>query len=322
LKKTIITFFCIVSITFAGSANTGWKVILNKVENIADSKENKLIRIDVLNEKGEKAYSISKSINGEMPFLKASVFETGELMLVNPSDGIIEFYDSRGTFINKLNTATYSGINDKRLIKFEIVKDKSTLLVSDPKLEFTQLIAVTSEGEVVFEKSIEGNHATGIELSNSGEIIAAGTYTWIDTTYSEHTFFVDAYGKIEGQVNRSFSSGFFSENEDEFLGYTNSDLFVVDLQDNRMRWSYEFPSDVNLVDAKIIGKNKIVLTADLPFLKNGKWFYSNFVLNVFDDFGKIIEKKKIDTVTAESAKILTGGNKYVLDFDGKVINPF
>ena len=98
-------------------------------------------------------------------------------------------------------------------------------------------------------------------------------------------------------------------------------MFVVNIPDSKLKWSYEFPSDVNLLDATIINEDKVVLCTDLPFLKNGKWLYSNLVLNVFDNQGKIIEKKKLNTAEVESAKIIVKDNQFVLNLDGKLINP-
>jgi hypothetical protein len=319
LKKNILIFLLIAPTLFAGGFNTGWKVILSKAGRSNEIKGSELIQIDVFKEDGEKAYTIAKSVPYNMSSLTASVFETGELMVVYSKNGMVEFYNTSGNLVNKISAKSDS--EDGSIIKFETVNDKSALLISEPKSGSTRLVIVSSDGEIIFEKSLEGNHPTGVELSLSGQNIAAGTYSWIDTAYSEQTIFVNSKGKIKGKINRSFSKGLFSKDEDEFLGFTNSDLFIIELPEIKIKWVNDFPSDINLIDAAILDKDKIVLTSDLPFLKNSKWLYPNLVLSIFDDYGKLIDKKKIENDAVESAKLIIEGNQYVLNLDGKIFNP-
>jgi hypothetical protein len=317
----IFIFFAVFSISaFPREKNTNWKVIVNKInESSGNNSEYKLL-IDVFNGKGEKAYSISKFIPYDMPFPATSVFNAGELMVVYSYDGTIEFYSTSGELINKIVTNLEKNVENDRVIKFQTIDERSALLISEPKLTETKLMIVSSDGNVKLKKEIKGNHATGIDFSGSGNLIAAGTYTWIDTSFSEKTTFLDSDGDLVGEVNLGFTNGMFTCDEKDFLGYTNSNLFFADIISSKLIWSYEFPSDVSVIDAVILNNEIYVLSSDLPVLKMGKWLYPNLVLNTFNASGRLTDDIKVDSEPVESARIVINDNKLHLNLDGTLIS--
>ena len=319
LIKTVIPLIVFTSLLFPREKNTNWKVIINKINEYSGNNEEYKLSIDVFNGKGEKVYSISKYIPYDMPFPATSVFKAGELMVVYSYNGTIEFYNSSGELVNKIVTNLNDNFENERVIKFETVNDQSALLISEPKLSETKLMVVDSDGEIKCEREVEGNHATGVELSNSGNLVAAGTYSWLDTSFSERTTFLNSEGDIIGKASMSFTNGMFTGDEEKFLGFTNSNLFFADIFPSKLNWSYEFPSDISVIDAVVSNNEIFVLSSDLPVLNSGKWLYPNLVLNTFDMNGKLTGEKKVYSEPVESAGIVINDDKLGLNLDGRLI---
>lgn len=317
IRKIFILLLTMVSCVLASEQNSDWKVIINRLDCTANAGEKNQVMIEVYNVNGEKAYSISKALPDDVPFPAVSVFEAGELMVIYSYNGLIEFYDSKGNLVNTIKPNYNSSTDNERIIKYETLNKKSALLISEPKLTFTKLIIVSSNGEMNLEKEVEGNHATGIEISKSGNVIAAGTYAWIDTSFFERTSFFNFDGDFIGKVDLSFSNGGFTEDENKFLGFTNSNLYLAEIHSLKILWSKEFPSDKVVADAALTKEGVAVLSSDLPILKKGKWLYSNLHLNVLDKNGNLIEEKKVEINEIESAKIIVNGNSFSLKLDGK-----
>jgi hypothetical protein len=319
LKIMFISFAVFSSFIFPREKNTSWKVIVNKIsESSGNNYEYKLL-IDVFNDEGEKVYTISKFIPYDMPFPATSVFKAGELMVVYSYNGIIEFYNSSGQLVNKIVTNLTEDVENDRVIKFQTVNDQSALLISEPRLYQTKLLIVSSDGKIQLKKEIDGNHATGIDLSGTGEMIAAGTYTWIDTSFYEQTTFLNSEGDYIGHLKLSFTNGMFTSDEKEFLGFTNSNIFYAEVSPSRLNWSYEFPSDISVTDATILNDKIYVLSSDLPVMKLGKWLYPNLVLNTFNASGKLIQRMKVDSEPVESALIVINSNQINLNLDGNMV---
>lgn len=312
-RSFLILFFFIASRLFAGDPVSGWKVITNKADNRPE------VGFDVFNEKGEKVYSIKKTLPVDVPFPSASVFQAGELMVVSSFDGIIEFYNNKGELVNTIKPDHKSRPKDERTIKFETKNNESAILISEPEQYYSKLLIVTPDGEINTQKKVEGTNATGIAISKNGSLIAAGTYSWIDTVFLEQTTFFNNDGDEVGKVPLSFTGGRFNKDETEFLGFTNSNLFCVDIENENIIWSEELASDKVITDAVIKGDKVAFIQSELPILKDGKWFYSKLELEILDEDGDIIKSKKLPEGMFEEVSFAKDNNLFLLDLDGKTV---
>ena len=303
----------------AGDPVTGWKVEMNKTGGASKAGENNQVYFEVYNDKGEKVYSVYKSLPYDVPFPSASVFQAGELMVVYSFDGFIEFYNNKGELVNTIKPDYKSKPEYERSIKFATIDDESVILVSEPERYYTKLLLVASDGEVNVEREIEGTNATGVVISESGNLLATGTYSWIDTTFIEQTTFLDNEGNIICKVPLSFTNGKFNNEDSEFLGFTNSNLFSVDLSDEDIVWSEELQSDKVITDATIENDKIAYITSDLPILKDGKWFYSKLELEIVDKDGDKIKTQKLPEGMFESVEFCKSDRYLLVDIDGKSV---
>ncbi len=318
-KVFIILSFFIAGSLFAGDPIPGWKVETNKTGGASKTGENNQVYFEVYNEKGEKVYSVSKSLPFDVPYPSASVFQAGELMVVYSFDGLIEFYNNKGELVNTIKPNYNTKPEFERSIKFTTSDNESVILVSEPEHYYSKLLMVTSDGRINIEKDIEGTNATGVVVSKSGNLIAASTYSWIDTVFLEQTAFFDNEGNLIGKVPISFTSGKFNSDETEFLGFTNSNLFNVNIEEENITWSKELLSDQVIADATIDGNNVAYITSELPTLKDGRWYYSKLELEVVNDEGDKIISKKLTDGMFETVGFYEINNTLKINLDGKSV---
>jgi hypothetical protein len=320
MKKVFVIFtFFIAGSLFAGDPIPGWKVETNKTGGAGGTGETNQVYFEVYNEKGEKVYSVSKSLPSDVPFPAASVFQAGELMVVYSFDGVIEFYNNKGELVNTIKPDYKTRPEYERSIKFATLNDESVILVSEPEHYFSRLLIVTSDGRINIEKDIEGTNATGVVISESGNLVATGTYSWIDTIFVEQTNFFDNKGNLVGKIPLSFTSGKFNDDETQFLGFTNSNLFSADIDDEKIIWNKELLSDQVITDATIDGDNVAYITSELPTLKDGKWYYSRLEFELVNDEGDEIISKKLPDGHFESVEFNKSGNRLQILLDDKLV---
>jgi len=316
-KVFVILIFFAAGSLFAGDPVPGWKVATNKTIGASQNSEDNQVYFEVFNEKGEKVYSISKTLPFDVPYPSASVFQAGELMVVYSFDGLIEFYNNKGELVNTIKPDYKSKPEYERSVKFATLDDESVILISEPEHYYSRLLIVTSDGRINIEKEIEGTNATGVVISESGKFIATGTYSWIDTIFIEQTTFFDNGGNIIGKVPLSFTEGKFNKEESGFLGFTNSNLFNVDLEDEDIIWSEELLSDKVISDATIKDDKVAYITSDLPILKDGKWFFSKLELAIIDNDGDKIKTMKLPEGMFESVEFIKSNQNLLVNLDGK-----
>ncbi|RJP68106.1 MAG: hypothetical protein C4539_09395 [Ignavibacteriales bacterium] len=320
MKKVFVIFvFFMAGSILAGDPVPGWKVETNKSGGASKTGENNQVYFEVYNEKGEKVYSVSKSLPFDVPYPSASIFQAGELMVVYSFDGVIEFYNNKGELVNTIKPNYNTKPEFERSIKFATLDDESVILVSEPENYFSRLLIVTSDGRINIEKDIEGTNATGVVISESGNLIATGTYSWIDTVFLEQTNFFDNEGNFIGKVPLSFTSGKFNAEETEFLGFTNSNLFSVDIEDEKITWTKELQSDQVITDATIDGDKVAYITSELPTLKDGKWYYSRLELELVNDDGEEIISKKLPDGLFETVEFTKYDNTLQINLDNKQV---
>lgn len=276
------------------------------------------VRVGVADKAGAEIYSVSKQIPFDVPFPSAGVFESGHLMLIYGFDGFIEFYDQHGVLLSTLRPLKDARPEHERNVAAAVHDSIAALLVSKPGKDGCTLLTVSDRGDVLNETRVDGSSSSGIAISNSGSLIAAGTRRWEGSVVEEETQFVTSAGILRGSAQAGFVNGEFSPDDAFFLGWTNRVASTVDVGKIKIVATLAADEGKMILKGVWNGPDAVVLSASNPTLQQGSWVYRHPVLRSLTPTGLVKLLQDVPSAEFTSAKLEPFGDQVVLKLETAV----
>ena len=235
-------------------------------------------RMHVTDLQGTSLYTITKPLPYDVGPPAVGVFESGAAVLLDSFHGILEFYAPDGSLRRSVRLFKEAIPELERQMPFALHDHAVALAVGEPAQSVVRLFWFTEEGEPVFERSLPGQFATGIVMSNAGGVCAVGTAQWDDEKYQERTLLVSGGGTLEHSVDCGLLLGAFNE-EDHVLFTTNRhDQVLVSVDDGAVIDRRLADKGTMVLDVRAGGHAFYVLSAHAPSFDGGTWVYGNPVI--------------------------------------------
>ncbi len=294
MKNIFIAVLLIHSMIFAQSINkkyfveekiSGGSSIVgeyNTVEYSIKSRDEKLL------------YKISNKTDYDIPYSGIKVFNNGCSVLISAFHGTLTFYTNNGTKLKEIIIRENVGVEYERSIKS--VVDVNSLLISyeDQSKNPSMLQKYNYSGLLEKSFEIEETNINGLAYSESLNQIYISSVVWDNSgTTNKIISLINEDGYLLKSYIANFEMGFFTEN-DQFIAFSNNYLLSINAENLEISLQNELAKDELYLDV-IASKGLIfAITAKLPKLKSGKWFYKNPTIIKLDSSGKLIEKKEVE----------------------------
>lgn len=243
------------------------------------------LKVTVSDARGNRLQTITRKLPYDVGPPAVGVFESGSCALLDAFHGIVDFYDLRGTLVRTVRLFKESVPHLERVMPFAVHDFTLTLAVSDPSHANVRVVRFTEAGNVLFETDLAGEFATGVVLSNSGDLCAVGTSWWNSGSLEESTALISS----DGIVVRSFPAGCIVgtfADADSLLLIANKREYAVLSSTTGAVVSHAAVDEGEIIlDVNADGSARYILSARNPALEHGAWTYSQPSVVRIDSLG-------------------------------------
>ncbi len=242
-------------------------------------EEERILQITV-NKNGNEVYGFTKEL---LPFYSVPqtlVFNNGNAVLIYTLEGVIEFYNTKGLLTNKTEFLV-NKLYDEHKVLFKKSVNNLALLISENNNN--KIFLFDSKGKEVTNFILPEGTAEGIAFSENDSTIAASIYNRTNNNIIPKTFFIDIQTHSNKKFPLLFTDGLFDNLNKTFTGFTNKNIFQIDLISGNILFNKKTKKNKIILDATIADKITYFIEANVPEFNNGGWEYN---------FANIIEIKE------------------------------
>lgn len=266
MRKTITSTYFILyslSITMFGQADFTLKLDNHKYFEIR--------KIEItINSNGKESYKIMKQLQPFFSIPEIAVFENGNSVLLHSVEGVAEFY-SNGNLLKQIKLLD-KNYDDELSVLFNIDRNKIALLITEDQKN--KIILLNNLGEEIFTYQTQDGLGSGIAFSEKNNMIIISINNWIDNRLTSKSIFINLDKNSEFTFPIKFEKGFFGNNNSMFLGQSNNELFLVDLNLTKILWNKKVEPHSLFMEGKVRENDAIIIKTNHPQLINGTWKYN------------------------------------------------
>ncbi|MEE9431523.1 MAG: hypothetical protein V3V16_10805 [Melioribacteraceae bacterium] len=243
----------------------------------------------VISKNSEEQYRIKNQLSPYYSIPEVAVFENGNSVLIFSVESVLEFY-SNGVLQKQIKLLEDDLYNESSIL-FSADKNKIALLITEEQKN--KVILLTDSGEEIFAKSYQDGFGSGIVFSETNNFLAVSINNWDNENLISRSVFTDYKNNTETIFPYNFENGDFYNNSTLFLGQSNSELFLLDLNTNKILWNKKANNKTIFLQSRIKNNVVLVIKADRPTLTNGLWNYKKAKIISFDRNG---HEEEIQTI--------------------------
>jgi hypothetical protein len=236
---------------------------------VGNYDKERVLKIDVV-KNSSLNYSFDKILPPHYSIPQINVTANGHLLLIHSLEGMVELYDTSTKRLMKRyfyrlppyseQTILYSGFNEGFY-----------LLVSEQ--EHNIIFAFNNFGEEKLQKSLRQGLATGLESSINGDVFAVSIIQWNNNQIVANTDLFNNSSHVLMKAPILFESGNFNIDGSKFMGYSKSDLFLLNIDTKEIMWKKTYPTDKLIIAGVFWENTPTVVLASNPELKLNEWVY-------------------------------------------------
>lgn len=244
-------------------------------------------------------YTVKYQVDYDLPIPELRVFDNGQSVLINSFDGTLTFFDANGTEFVK--TKIFKGIGAKyeRNIVAAIDEDRLAITLSQPGMKHVIFQIYSVDARLIEQWEIMQDFTNGLQYHKEKEIVAISVYSRQTGGLVKSVLFFNDQGKLLSKIYANFTIGKFIKGGQYFSGHTNKGYFLYNLNDKKIVFELKAPDGEIIIDMKYYDQTIAVITTPKPVLEDGKWYYQNPSINLFNTEGQILRSWK-DTIPSFS----------------------
>jgi len=285
LLTGLIIFSFLTGMAFAQSVSK-YTVDRNISGNAEKFGEKNSVDFKVL-ENENKIYSIEIEIEFDVAIPGIKVFDDGSSVIINPFEASLSFYNNQGSEIIKSKIMKDLGVAYERSIYSYISENLIAISLSQPDINYSIIQIYNNQGQLIDNWQLNKNHINGLSFSSIYNILAISVYDWFEDNLKKSTLFIKSDGTEISKIQNDFTNGKFVESENLFIGYTNDESYVYDIEKNKLIFEKTASENEMIILTQYIDGEIFILQTGKPHLGNGKWYYVKPTLNSYNINGKM-----------------------------------
>ncbi len=286
LKITILLLCLFLPELFLAQSNFE---TITKVLGTNYEQERKLII--TVKKNGNELYKISKKLPSYFSKPEPIVFKNGYSVLIHSLEGKAEFFNNKGIHITTINFLFNKLYNEHKLL-YDCKSNSIAMLISENNKN--KILLFDSSGNKKDSLQAEDGIAAGIVLSDDSKTLAVSTFNWRGNKIISESVFTDLIKRSALTFPLLFNKGMFDESNKLFTGFTNKNIFNVNLSLKKIFFTKKEEKNKIISDV-FYNKNIFFIETDLPLLSNGKWKYNSANIIKIDTKGIPETVQKIST---------------------------
>jgi len=223
-----------------------------------------------INSNGNESYKIMKQLQPFFSIPEIAVFENGNSVLIHSVEGVAEFY-SNGNLLTQIKLLD-ENYDDELSVLFNIDRNKIALLITEDQKN--KIILLNDLGEEIFTYQAQDGLGSGIAFSEKNNMIVISINNWIDNRLTSKSIFINLDGNSKFTLPVKFEKGFWGNNNSIFLGQSNNELFLTNLNSTKILWTKKVETNSLFLEGKIRKNDAIIIKTNHPQLINGTWKYN------------------------------------------------
>jgi len=288
---------CLSGLIFFSSLIAGEKqnyhVQKNILGNAQKAGEYNTVTFTVYENNLEK-YVIQKELAYDLPLPHLRVFSAGQAVLVDAFTARLTFYDAFGSQVLQTDLIKEAGVDYERAVYSSLSGESVALALFRPKAGYIQVFLYKSDGQFLNNFRIDGRHINALSYSDDAQMLAVSVLDWKNDHLNQSTMFFDTGEKLLAEIKAGFTNGQFDTDQDIFIGYSNRNSFIYHPLRGDLNFLKTAADNKMILTASFMDKQIAVISADKPFLKDGKWLYESLSVDFYNINGVRSSEKRID----------------------------
>lgn len=260
-------------------------------------KQERVLRIDVI-KNNTLNYSFDKILPPHSSIPQIEIISNGHLLLIHSLEGIVELYDTAAKKLMKRYFYKLPPYNEQTIF-YSGFSEGFYLLVTEREQNI--IFAYNNFGEEIFKKSLRGGLATGLESSIDGDMFAVSIFQWHNNQILPNTELMNNAGDILVKVPTLFELGTFNKNDSKFMGFSKSDLFLLNIDKKEIMWKKTYPKEKIIISGEFWKNKPTIALAAKPQRKSNEWIYNKAQI-IQIDFSR--SEQIIRTIESPFAKLI------------------
>jgi len=286
---------------------------------------------------GKKRWSLSRSLGIDTPMPSFYLSNLGMLVMVEPLEGILSFYDQAGSLVQKTSLFPKTLAEMERPVACAFSEDGTYFVVNAlkhyarPGTELSPrerghsyLILFDDQGTEMWRRELAHEVSMAVEISSDGKAIVAGGHSVKGLNAVERsTHLYDLDGNLQHTYEFPFRyADFSSDGRFLLLGQKNS-IHLVETQTGQLLWEHLLPSKAGQIRALDLSPNgQLALVELAPGRYHGPQFvYQSPQILLFDEEGHQVWEKTFpeERFLQPLAKFLDENSRFLLAFDKRYL---
>jgi hypothetical protein len=286
---------------------------------------------------GKKRWSLSRPLGVDTPMPSFYLSNLGTLVMVEPLEGILSFYDQAGSLVQEASLFPKTSAEMERSVACAFSENGTYFIVNALKHHarpgselsprekgHSYLILFDGLGTEIWRRELAHEVSLGVEISPGGEAIVAGGYSVKGLDTVERATYL--YG-LEGNLQHTYEfpfryADFSSDGGFLLLGQKNS-LHLVETQTGQVLWEHLLPGKAGQIRALDLSWDGHLALVELaPGRYRGPQFvYQSPQISLFDQEGHQIWEKKFpeERFLQPLAKFLDESSRFLLAFEKRYL---
>lgn len=268
-----------------------------------------------INNLNKELFSIEKILLPYQSIPQIEVLSNSSILLVYSLEGIIETYNNKGSLVSQKEFYKLPPHNEQGLFSF-IYDNGFAIIVSEEQKN--NIFTFDNNGKIIYQKDLQDGLISGFVSSKNGNLFAASILNWNINQLDTKIFITNISDDYSLTLRNKFSKGMFNNKNNMFLGYSNKNSFLLDLNLGKILWENQLNKKEIYVEG-FIEKDKVLLIKSVnPNFIDNTWIYNKIKVVEIDDAGKEIIIKSVDKST-KNIKLNKYKDKYDIILDDEKI---
>jgi hypothetical protein len=261
----------------------------------------------VFTRNGGMIYSVSMEIPYDIPFPAVYLSDTGEAIVVQAFDGVIDYYDRRGSRTASLHPFGSSEPLHEQIVRCSVSGGRAAFLVSSPLRQNALLFITDLSGNELWQMTMADQFAGEVFLSQDAGVVCACTYS-STREISRNTAITDGAGSVLRTIPALFRHADVSPDNRFFALSDRNSVLIGKVQGEPQepaRWSTEERSRV--ITSVMFINGVVAASVDSVDMSEGFPTYRSPELVVVDSSAAVLRRQSL-VGSSEIPSWLTAGN--------------
>ncbi len=280
--------------------------VLSLRQEAGDTSGNRILKAEVYSSERQKQYSLSLTQYYDEPYPVIALSDKdGSLVLARITTGELFFYGRSGGLTKKLLLFPQAEYDLERVIHLAISRDGSVVAAaatehglkplqaeSGSLYAAPYLFSFSTDGQMSWQKAVEGAMVSGLAVSVDGNLIAAGSYAPdADHRMTAKSTVYKSAGKPLVQADLLFISASYSSDSRSLLLADKRSALLLNIPAGSVAWKKEVPPQEGMIAAARLsgdGQTAVLLIAENEF-RNNRFIFINPVMKVMNAGGELLQ---------------------------------